>query len=166
MLSFHKVRDAAVCDDPTSNRFPVTADFADPDWSRLMTENGVEWVGPRRAHRKQWELWWITSTLTRHGMLRTGKRGLVFASGKERSPAVFASRGARITATDLAPDGVSGGGAGIAAVWAATNQHPEGLEDLWDKGKKEEEEERGGGGGGRPSALNCCLPFALHFRLP
>jgi SAM-dependent methyltransferase len=59
---------------------------------------------PWRAHRKLWELAYICETLDERGMLQPGRRGLGFAVGAEKLPAFFASRGCKITATDLSAD--------------------------------------------------------------
>jgi len=56
---------------------------------------------PWRAHRKLWELAYICETLDARGMLQPGRRGLGFAVGAEKLPALFAARGCQITATDL-----------------------------------------------------------------
>lgn len=58
----------------------------------------------RDRHRKNWELAYICQALEERGMLVAGSRGLGFAVGTERLPAFFASRGCRITATDLPPE--------------------------------------------------------------
>jgi hypothetical protein len=59
---------------------------------------------PWRAHRKLWELAFICQALEERDMLRPGRRGLGFAVGTEKLPALFASRGCEITATDLPAD--------------------------------------------------------------
>lgn len=59
---------------------------------------------PWRPHRKLWELAFICQALDERGMLRAGRRGLGFAVGAEKLPALFASRGCHITATDLPCD--------------------------------------------------------------
>jgi hypothetical protein len=56
---------------------------------------------PWRPHRKLWELAFICQALEERGMLRPGRRGLGFAVGAEKLPALFAARGCTITATDL-----------------------------------------------------------------
>ena len=58
--------------------------------------------------------------LAERGKLAPGMRGLGFAVGREPLPALFASLGCAVVATDLDPrtEGVS-----TAADWAATNQH-------------------------------------------
>ena len=66
-------------------------------WSTAIHE-------PWRAHRKLWELAYICETLEQRGMLQPGRRGLGFAVGAEKLPALFASRGCKITATDLPAD--------------------------------------------------------------
>jgi len=59
---------------------------------------------PWRPHRKLWELAFICQALEEREMLRPGRRGLGFAVGAEKLPAVFAARGCEITATDLPAD--------------------------------------------------------------
>lgn len=52
-------------------------------------------------HRKNWEWGFIMYVLEKAGMLEPGKNGLGFAVGTEPLPSYFASRGAKILATDL-----------------------------------------------------------------
>jgi hypothetical protein len=59
---------------------------------------------PWRPHRKLWELAFICQALEEREMLRPGRRGLGFAVGAEKLPALFADRGCEITATDLPAD--------------------------------------------------------------
>lgn len=59
---------------------------------------------PWRPHRKLWELAFICQALDERDMLRPGRRGLGFAVGAEKLPALFAARGCTITATDLPSD--------------------------------------------------------------
>jgi hypothetical protein len=59
---------------------------------------------PWRAHRKLWELAFICQALEERDMLEAGRRGLGFAVGAEKLPALFAARGCEITATDLPAD--------------------------------------------------------------
>ena len=59
---------------------------------------------PWRPHRKLWELAFICQALEEREMLRAGRRGLGFAVGAEKLPALFAARGCEITATDLPAD--------------------------------------------------------------
>ncbi|MDR2667397.1 MAG: methyltransferase domain-containing protein [Holosporales bacterium] len=54
-----------------------------------------------RMHRKQWEFVYIAQALYENGMLASGKRGLGFGCGTEPLPALFASMGCEIVATDL-----------------------------------------------------------------
>ncbi len=79
-------------------------------------------------HRKQWEFAFIAQALTERGMLAPGRRGLGFAVGKEPLPALFASHGCEIVATDL--DAASAKSRG----WVDTNQHAQQLGDLNDRG--------------------------------
>ena len=59
-----------------------------------------EWI----PHRKYWELAFICQALFERNMLHEGAKGLGFAVGTERLPALFASFGCNITATDLPSD--------------------------------------------------------------
>lgn len=54
-----------------------------------------------RKHRKQWEYAYILQVLFERGYLREGSRGLGFAVGTEPLPAVMASFGCEVLATDL-----------------------------------------------------------------
>jgi len=76
-----------------------------------------------RLHRKVWELCYVSQVLYENGMLAPGKRGLCFAVGREPLPALFASFGCSILATDLHTDQSESG-------WIETNQHAENLEVL------------------------------------
>jgi 2-polyprenyl-3-methyl-5-hydroxy-6-metoxy-1,4-benzoquinol methylase len=59
---------------------------------------------PLHHHRKQWEFVYICRMLEYLDMLRPNYRGLGFGCGIEPLPAVFASYGIFVTATDLAMD--------------------------------------------------------------
>ncbi|MFA6315540.1 MAG: class I SAM-dependent methyltransferase [Candidatus Paceibacterota bacterium] len=59
---------------------------------------------PPRTHRKQDEFVMICQALRELGMLQEGKEGLGFAIGEEPLPALFASLGCNILATDLPLD--------------------------------------------------------------
>ena len=59
---------------------------------------------PFRLHRKQWEFAYIAQALYEAGLLEEGRRGLVFGVGNEPLPALFASMGCYITATDQSFD--------------------------------------------------------------
>lgn len=65
----------------------------------------VEWCArlkePVVYHRKYWEHSFIAQALQEHGALQPGTKGIGFAVGKEPLPALFASFGCEITATDL-----------------------------------------------------------------
>lgn len=64
------------------------------------------------------------SQITTAGVLAEGKRGVVFGVGQEKLPALFASMGTSIVATD-APAEI-----GASAGWNATKQHSNSLEQL------------------------------------
>ena len=68
-------------------------------------------------HRKLWEWVFIVHHLIEAGVVGPGSRGLVFGVGTERLPALFASLGAAIVATDAPGD------VGAAQGWIETGQH-------------------------------------------
>lgn len=70
-----------------------------------------------RFHRKDWEWAFICQALHERGCIAEGKRGLGFAVGREGLPALFASLGCRIFATDMPSDGAADAG------WIRTHQH-------------------------------------------
>lgn len=78
---------------------------------------------PYRLHRKEWEFCYVAQTLYEHGMLAPGKRGLGFAVGQEPMPALFASLGCEIVATDLDPEKADPG-------WVSTNQNSSSIDTL------------------------------------
>lgn len=95
----------------------------------LTSPQSQEWGAklgerPGHMHRKIWEWCFICQALSERGMLRPGKRGLGFAVGQEPLTAMFASKGASITATDLATEEAQSGG------WVSTGQHASGLQAL------------------------------------
>ncbi len=74
-----------------------TIDFQS-DWYRKWSAEIRE---KPRMHRKQWEYNYILQALYERGCLEKGKRGLGFAVGTEPLPAVMASYGCEVVATDL-----------------------------------------------------------------
>lgn len=75
-------------------------------------------------HRKAWEFLAICQALYEADMLREGRKGLCFGVGTEKLPALFASMGAEILATDQAAEDSTFSG------WSMTNQHASSLEAL------------------------------------
>jgi hypothetical protein len=75
-------------------------------------------------HRKFWEYFYVAQALHERGKLAAGNRGLGFAVGQEPLPALFASRGCEILATDQRPEEAEQGG------WARTNEYSGCLEKL------------------------------------
>lgn len=71
---------------------------------------------PWKLHRKLWEFGFVCQALYERGMLEEGRKGLGFAVGEEPLPALFASRGCSIVATDLEATDER------AQVWADTDQ--------------------------------------------
>lgn len=98
---------------------PMAADFYHEDYAnflRLMNH-------PFFLHRKLWEWIYIITKLRNAGVVFNGARGLCFGAGTEPLPAIFASLGCNITATDAPIDVVSEG-------WVNSNQHAAGLPQL------------------------------------
>lgn len=91
-------------------------------WAVQMKES------PSHMHRKLWEYCYIAQVLAERGMLQPGKRGLGFAVGHEPLPALFASMGSEIVATDL------GSEHDVAKVWSSTGQHAAELNELNTRG--------------------------------
>ena len=79
---------------------------------------------PPTLHRKHWEFFYLSQALFERELLRQGRAGLGFGVGHEPLPALFASRGCNIVATDQAPDGAARAG------WKQTGQHADGLAAL------------------------------------
>lgn len=79
---------------------------------------------PWRYHRKLWEFGFLCQAFYERGLLAPGKKGLAFAVGCEPLPALFASLGCTILATDL-PSGDR-----RQEKWARTNQWAGELEGL------------------------------------
>jgi 2-polyprenyl-3-methyl-5-hydroxy-6-metoxy-1,4-benzoquinol methylase len=84
------------------------------------------WCGvlhhPVIFHRKLWEWCYTLQVLERAGRLQAGQRALGFGVGTEPLPAVLASRGVEVVATDQPSDD--------AGQWAETGQHAESLDAL------------------------------------
>lgn len=96
------------------------------DWETSWFQEGIKILRDPRPiyHRKQWELVSCIQSLKEYGMLAPGKKGLGFGVGKEKLPAIFASFGCQILATDQPPQ--------TASDWKKTNQYCESLEELKD----------------------------------
>jgi hypothetical protein len=77
-----------------------------------------------RLHRKHWEWIFVLHKLLESGVVQPGAKGLVFGVGREPLPAVFASLGADITATDAPLD------LATTSSWTTTDQHSAALEGL------------------------------------
>jgi hypothetical protein len=70
-----------------------------------------------RVHRKQWEFCYILQALARAGALAPGSAGVGYGVGQEPLPAVFATYGCTVLATDL--DLIAANASG----WISTSQH-------------------------------------------
>ena len=97
----------------------------------FSTDEFRYWIGRMGGvptmHRKQWEFFYIAQVLFEQGMLTPGKKGLVFAVGREALPALFAKLGCQILATDLAAEAAQASG------WIETGQHSSQVEQLFDE---------------------------------
>ena len=80
-----------------------------------------------KFHRKQWEFVYILQALDERGMLSPGKKGLGFGVGMEPLPAVMATYGVSVLATDLEIEGAKEKG------WVDSNQHSYKVEQLNNK---------------------------------
>jgi hypothetical protein len=102
------------------SQFCKQADFASDSyryWISAIKETPI-------LHRKQWEFFFICQALYEHGMLGDGRTGLGFGVGHEPLPALFASRGCTIVATDQAPENA------VKVGWQQTGQHADGIAAL------------------------------------
>ncbi len=90
-----------------------SADFVHPRYVEIcgMLKHPCDW------HRKLWEWVFVVHHLLESGVVSPGSKGLVFGVGSERLPALFASLGAKILATDAPSD------VGEAEGWVETGQH-------------------------------------------
>ena len=79
---------------------------------------------PWFPHRKLWELAFICEALSERSLLKENCKGLGFAVGTEKLPALFASMGCDITASDLPIDDDR------KDKWAETNQYSGSLDGL------------------------------------
>jgi hypothetical protein len=77
-------------------------------------------------HRKQWEFFYVCQALYERGLLDHGRTGLGFGVGRERLPALFASLGCAIVATEQPADDA------INAGWQKTGEHADTVAALED----------------------------------
>lgn len=97
--------------------------------SQLESPDFRKWVErlkdqPDRLHRKLWEFCYIAQALYERGMLRPGLRGLGFGVGKEPLPALFASYGCNVVATDQSTE------LAMKKGWVDSGQHTASLDGL------------------------------------
>lgn len=81
-----------------------------------------------RFLRKQWEFFFIAQALFERGMLQGGRKGIGFGVGQEPLPALFASFGVEILATDQRYEDAERAG------WVKSSQHSRNLSSLNEKG--------------------------------
>ena len=94
-------------------------------WGRLLeVDNPDSPLAERNVHRKVWEWACIAQALHERGVLRPGATGVGFAVGSEKLPALFASLGAHVLATDI-------GDAAVAENWRASGQYAGQLDGLF-----------------------------------
>jgi len=90
-------------------------------WAKAMKES------PKYL-RKQWEFIYIAQVLYERSMLKGGMKGLAFGVGREPLPALFASFGCDIVATDQSLAGA------VDAGWVRSAEHSTDLSGLNDRG--------------------------------
>jgi hypothetical protein len=59
---------------------------------------------PRLFHRKLWEFAYVLQSIYEAGLMHEGSRGVGFGCGTEPLPSYLASKGLKVTVTDLPPD--------------------------------------------------------------
>jgi SAM-dependent methyltransferase len=101
-----------------------TAHFSSPWYDRWCREIKEA----TRLHRKQWEYAYILQALFERGCLAEGKRGLGFAVGTEPLPALMATYGCDVLASDLDY------AAGLSLGWDSGGQLCEGTGSLNQRG--------------------------------
>ena len=92
------------------------------DWAAYWC---AELKVPRVFHRKLWEFGFVLQGLWERGMIGHDKRGLGFGCGHEPIPSYLASKGVRLTVTDMAPEDANSKG------WMNTGQHATTIEALF-----------------------------------
>jgi 2-polyprenyl-3-methyl-5-hydroxy-6-metoxy-1,4-benzoquinol methylase len=105
---------AATFEEPWFRHWALMLDLDDP--TRPLEQ--------RNVHRKVWEWACIAQALHERGALREGARGLGFAVGTERLPALFASFGVHVLATDT-------GDEEIADTWKKSGEYAGALDGLY-----------------------------------
>jgi len=75
-------------------------------------------------HRKTWEFCYVAAVIEACGLMRPGARALGFGVGREPIPALLASRGVSVVATDAPAEIIQGQG------WDTTGQHAVNIESL------------------------------------
>lgn len=98
------------------------AQCQDPTYLQWLRDLTGEPVTARPYNRKLWEWAYIAEAVTEAGLMQAGRTALGFGVGTEPLPALFASRGLDVLATDQ-------GTAGTAS-WAANGQLMIGLSSL------------------------------------
>ncbi|KAJ3119226.1 hypothetical protein HK098_005671 [Nowakowskiella sp. JEL0407] len=76
-------------------------------------------------HRKRWEIAYIANAVIELGLCGEGKKGMVWAAGKESLISFFAGMGCSILASDMPPDNEG------KDAWADTHQFASSKEDLF-----------------------------------
>jgi len=86
------------------------------EWFALVSDGGMEY------HRKPWEYAFILERARQAGVLEPGRKALGFGVGREPIPAVLASRGVDVLATDQADEN--------AEHWKQLGEHAVDLQSL------------------------------------
>jgi SAM-dependent methyltransferase len=95
----------------------------------LESDWAAWWCGELKAsrifHRKLWEFAFVLQALWERGMIAGGRRGLGFGCGHEPVPSYLASKGVRLTVTDMAPEEAQNKG------WMTSDQHTTTIDQLF-----------------------------------
>jgi SAM-dependent methyltransferase len=102
---------AAQCNDP-----------AYLEWLRVLTGLPESKLAENAYNRKTWEWAYIAEAVTQAGLMQPGRTALGFGVGTEPMPALFASRGLDVVATDQGAEGT--------LEWADSGQLMTGLAGL------------------------------------
>jgi hypothetical protein len=104
------------------SQLPSAAQGDHPRFRGWLTELGFDDTPRFRYDRKVWEWCFILEAFQQRGLLAPGRRALAFGVGRERLPAILASRGVAVVATDQAAE--------TAGSWATAGQHAAALDEL------------------------------------
>ncbi|MCR9122462.1 MAG: class I SAM-dependent methyltransferase [Phyllobacteriaceae bacterium] len=113
------VIDVPTLNDPTS-QMCTHSQMQEGHYTRICGAIGLD---PTVAHRKHWEWVYICRVFEAAGLIKSGASALVFAVGRERLPAYFASNGVKVLATDGPQD--------VVDDWSTSDQYTTNVDGLF-----------------------------------